>query len=382
MSSPLESYRALLASGALHPDPAQAMAVEKLESLAKAVAAYEPSQGEGGWFARFGFANRTAPQLAWYADDGMQNLGKQGLYIYGDVGKGKSMLMDLFFGAAAVRHKRRVHFHEFMRDVHRQLHLLRQDKSISDPIPPLAQGIASEAWLLCFDEFQVTDIGDAMILGRVFQALFDCGVVMVVTSNRPPDDLFKGGLQRERFLPAIALIKERLDVLELAAARDYRLGRGQGIKVYHTPDGPAADEALESIFTNYNNGHAPRRDSIFVLGRELAVPRAGEGIAWFTFEELCERPLGPSDYLAIASLYPVVMLSGIPVLSPANRDAAKRFVTLIDALYEHNVELICSAAAPPDQLYPAGEGSFEFRRTVSRLMEMQAADYLALQHLP
>jgi cell division protein ZapE len=383
MSGPLAAYRALIATGELRPDPVQAMAVQKLESLAKAVASFHPGQGQNSWLGRFGFGNHGTPQLAWYADDGM-DVGKQGLYMFGDVGKGKSMLMDLFFDSTPVASKRRVHFHEFMRDVQTRLHALRQDKSVKDPdpIPRLAREIAQASWLLCFDELQVTDIGDAMILGRLFQCLFENGVVLMITSNRPPDDLYKDGLQRERFLPFIALIKERLDVLELAAERDYRMGRDRDATVYYAPATAATEATLRSQFLSLNAGKPTKADTIYVRGRSLAVPRMGEGIAWFTFDELCRAALGPSDYLAIASLCQTVILSNVPILRPDDRDAARRFVTLIDALYEHNVHFICSAAAPPETLYPAGEGAFEFKRTVSRLMEMQSPAYLAQQHLP
>jgi len=384
MSGPLEAYRNLLAAGTLHLDPVQAMAVEKLESLAKAVVSYQPAQGQGGWLSRFGFGNQSAPQLAWFADDGMDSVGRQGLYLYGDVGKGKSMLMDLFFTATDVAAKRRVHFHEFMRDVQSRLHALRQDKTVKDPdpIPRLAREIAQTSWLLCFDELQVTDIGDAMILGRLFQGMFDAGVVLMITSNRPPDDLYKDGLQRERFLPFIALLREKLDVLELAAERDYRLGRDRDATVYYAPASAATEATLRSQFMSLNAGKAPHHDTLNVMGRHVAVERMGAGIAWFTFDELCRTALGPSDYLALASLCHTVMISHIPVLSPDDRDAARRFVTLIDALYEHNVHFICSAAAAPDKLYPAGDGAFEFKRTVSRLMEMQSPAYLAQEHLP
>ena len=384
MSGPLAAYRALLAEGKLNPDPVQAMAVAKLESLAKAVVSYQPAQGHGSWLGRFGIGNHGGHSLEWLADDGLEGVGKQGLYLYGDVGKGKSMLMDLFFDSVPVASKRRVHFHEFMRDVQQRLHTLRQDKSIkeADPIPQLARDVAHENWLLCFDELQVTDIGDAMILGRLFQGLLDNGVVLMITSNRPPDDLYKDGLQRDRFTPFIGLIKEKLDVLELAAERDYRLGRDRDATVYYAPASSATEATLRSQFLSLNDGKSPVADTVYVLGRTLNAPRSGAGIVWFTFDELCRSALGPSDYLALASNYHTLMLSGIPLLGPDERDAAKRFVTLIDALYEHNVHFICSAAAPPDGLYPTGDGAFEFKRTVSRLMEMQSAAYLGQQHLP
>ncbi len=382
MNGPLTRYRALLAEGKLRPDSAQAFAVEKFESLHKALAAYGPAQGEQGWLARFGFGQRSPRRLQWTPGDCESNDFKQGLYIYGEVGRGKSMLMDLFFGTAPVTAKRRVHFHEFMRDVHAAIHVWRQDsnRKENNPLPELARQIAKKAWLLCFDELQVTDIGDAMILGRLFQELFSLGVVVVTTSNRGPDDLYKDGLQRERFLPFIGLIKGHLDVLELNSERDYRMGRKRGMQVYYTPVN-GGDGELARCFDRLTGGMAPVVDHIHVQGRVWAVPKSADGVAWFDFDGLCGTALGPTDYLELATLYHTVILSGVPTLSPDRRDVAKRFVTLIDALYEHKVTFICSAAAPPDGLYPDGDNSFEFRRTVSRLIEMQAADYLGQQHL-
>jgi cell division protein ZapE len=383
-TGPLAAYRAALADGSIRPDVAQAMAVEKFESLHKALSSYRPSQGESGWLARFGFGQKAPTPLQWTAGD-LSNLSspKQGLYIYGDVGRGKSMLMDLFFATAPVEAKLRVHFHEFMRDVHSGIHRWRKDKTAkeSDPIPPLAREIAKRSWLLCFDELQVSDIGDAMILGRLFDQLFSLGVVVVTTSNRHPDDLYKDGLQRERFLPFIAEIKQRLDVLELDSERDYRLGRKKGMHVFHSPLGPDADAELVRCFARLTGGVPTGEEEIHVNGRILVVPKAADGVAWFHFDDLCRKALGASDYLELATLYHTVILTGIPTLSPANRDAAKRFVTLIDALYEHKVTFVCSAAAPPQTLYPSGDGAFEFQRTVSRLMEMQSAEYLGLEHL-
>ncbi len=388
MTGPLTKYRAMLAEGGLRPDPAQAMAVEKLESLNNALASYKPAQGEQGWLARFGFGQRSAKPLRWSPGDCESAELKQGLYIYGEVGRGKSMLMDLFFSSAPVEAKQRVHFHEFMRNVHAGVHQWRQDRSRkeNDPIPELARGIARNSWLLCFDELQVTDIGDAMILGRLFQELFALGVVVVTTSNRPPDDLYKDGLQRERFLPFITLLKQRLDLLELNSDRDYRLGRKKGIQVYYVPEGGingggGGDADLARCFDRLTGGRAPRVEQIHVLGRSWAVPRSADGVAWFGFDELCRSALGPTDYLELATLYHTVIVSGVPALSPANRDAAKRFVTLIDALYEHKVTFICSAEVAPQMLYANGDGSFEFHRTVSRLMEMQSEEYLLRAHL-
>ncbi|MDR3441085.1 cell division protein ZapE [Telmatospirillum sp.] len=383
MDGPLARYRAMLGAGELRTDPAQAMAIEKLESLHKALASFNPSQGAGGWLARFGFGQRSAARLQWTPGDCESNVPKQGLYLYGDVGRGKSMLMDLFFAGAPVEAKRRVHFHAFMRDVHAEMNRWRQDngRGDGDPIPHLAKSIAAQSWLLCFDELQVSDIADAMILGRLFQCLFSEGVVVVTTSNRPPDDLYKYGLQRDRFLPFIAVIKETLDILELNSEGDYRLGRKTGMQVYYTPLTGQSETALAHCFGRLTAGQTPRVERIEVPGRQWNVPRAADGVAWFGFDELCRAHLGATDYLALATLYHTVILSDIPVLSPADRDAAKRFVTLVDALYEHKVTLICSAAASPQALYQTGDGAFEFHRTVSRLMEMQSEEYLRHRHL-
>jgi len=382
MPGPLEKYRALLAEGALGPDSAQAMAVEKLESLTKALNSYHPEQGERGWLARFGFGERSPKQLQWRSGDSEATGAKQGLYIFGAVGRGKSMLMDLFFAAANVEAKRRVHFHAFMQEVHGAIFRWQQqmDGDREAQIPHLAREIAAQSWLLCFDELQVTDIADAMILGRLFQALFDLGVVMVITSNRPPDDLYKDGLQRERFLPFIALLKERLDLLELEASKDYRIGRKMGMQVYFTPV-QGSEAYLEDSFRRLTAGGVAKPETMSVLGRNWIVPRAADGVAFLDFEHLCGGSFGPADYLALTTRYHAIVLSGIPRLSPDRRDVAKRFVTLVDAIYEHKVTLVCSAEVGPDDLYPAGDGSFEFHRTVSRLMEMQSQDYLSQVHL-
>ncbi|MTJ81782.1 MAG: cell division protein ZapE [Telmatospirillum sp.] len=381
MDGPLVKYRALLAGGGLRPDPAQAMAVEKLESLHKALQSFEPAQGPSGWLSRFGFGQRSVKRLQWTPGDCETSEPRQGLYLYGDVGRGKSMLMDLFFAGAPVAAKRRVHFHAFMRDVHAKLHEMRQQGGDGDPIPALARAIAGESWLLCFDELQVTDIGDAMILGRLFQCLFAEGVVVVTTSNRPPGELYKYGLQRERFLPFIALIEASLDILELTSNGDYRLGRKAGMTVYHTPLNGGSETALAHCFARLPGGRTPAGETIDLMGRHWTVPRAADGVAWFEFDDLCRANLGAADYLALAARYHTVILSDIPVLSPADRDVAKRFVLLIDALYEQKVTLVCSAAATPQALYRSGDGSFEFQRTVSRLMEMQSEQYLQHQHL-
>jgi cell division protein ZapE len=292
------------------------------------------------------------------------------------------MLMDLFFETAPVEKKRRVHFHEFMLEVHDRLHRHRQEAAAEgEDVAVLADAIAADATLLCFDEFQVTNIADAMLLGRLFAALFDLGVVVVATSNVAPDELYAGGLQRERFLPFIDLLKERLDILALDGLMDYRLARLQGMRVYHQPLDAAASAALDEAFAQLTDGAAGEPATLTVQGRRLAVPRAAKGVARFRFADLCERPLGAADYIAIATHFHTVVLAEIPQMSRAQRNEARRFMTLIDALYEHKVNLVCSAAAAPDALYAEGDGAFEFRRTASRLMEMQSRDYLARPHL-
>jgi cell division protein ZapE len=366
---PLFAFRALVATHALQPDPAQSLAVEKLQSLWQALRNYQPSAGGVGWKERLGLARRR--------DD-----PPQGLYICGPVGTGKSMLMDLFFAAVTLERKRRVHFHAFMQEVHGRLFAWRQASKgeKADPLPEIAEEIAGEAWLLCFDEFHVVNIADAMILQRLFEALFAAGTVVVATSNWPPDRLYEGGLQRERFLPFIALVKEKLDVLQLDGGRDWRRQRLKTLPVYHAPLGPNAERALDEGFAALTAGATAQPTSLTVQGRNLACSAAARGVARFTFDELCARPLGAADYLAIAAAFHTVVLSDVPVLGEQNRNEARRFITLIDALYEAKTKLILSAAAPPDRLYPTGDGAEEFKRTASRLMEMRSAEYLALEH--
>lgn len=366
-ASPLAVYRARVAAGDLRTDPAQELAAEKLESLARALRDYRPGE-QGGWRARLGLARR--PELP-----------PQGLYLFGSVGRGKSLLMDIFFATAAPAMKRRTHFHAFMLDVHERLHRARQRKAERDPIAPLARELAQEAWLLCFDEFQVTNIADAMILGRLFAGLFEAGVVVVATSNTAPDDLYAGGLQRDRFLPAIALLKERLDLLELDGVTDYRRDRIKGMTVFHSPLGPRATAALDAAFSSLTDGAAAAPAEIAVQGRVLSVPRAALGVARAGFADLCVKPLGPADFLALAKAFHTVVLDDVPVLSAEKRNEARRFITLIDALYEHRTKLVCAAAAQPDALHEAGDHAAEFRRTASRLHEMQSAAYLAQAHV-
>ena len=366
---PLVAYRARRRDGDLHHDAVQALAAEKLQALWHALRHYKPSGGGSGWRARLGLGRRPAEPAP------------QGLYLYGPVGRGKSMLMDLFFDSVAGGHKRRVHFHEFMLEVHATLHDWRKrDGALDDPLPKIAAEIARDTWLLCFDEFQVDNIADAMILGRLFEGLFDEGVVVVATSNTHPDNLYRDGLQRDRFLPFIGVLKTRIDILELEAMRDYRRDRLAGMAVYHTPPGPAADAALDAAFAELTGGAAPEPAEIAVLGRTVPVPAAAKGVARFAFADLCEKPLGAPDYLAIAKAYHTVILSDVPLLPPARRNEAKRMVTLIDALYEHRVNMVISAAAGPDALCTEGDTAAAFERTASRLIEMQSEDYIKTPH--
>ena len=365
-------YRALVSSGELKADAAQELAAEKLTSLAHALTAYTPASGKKGWRARLGLGAKA------------EGAPPQGLYLYGGVGRGKSMLMNLFYETVPITAKDRVHFHAFMRDIHAEIHRRRQMpmyEDEGDPIPGMADGIADNTTLLCLDGLEVRDIADAMIVGRLFQKLFERGVVVVATSNRHPDDLYKHGLQRERFLPFIAIIKQKLDLLPLDAAQDYRLGRLAGQTVYHMPLGAQADAALDAAWARLTDDAAPAPDYVQMPGRKITVPAAAREVARFSFSDLCEQPLGPSDYLAIAAQFSTMILKGIPQMNEEKKDSARRFVTLIDALYEHRSALVCSAAVGPTELYVGREGGFEFHRTASRLIEMQAADYIKQRHI-
>ena len=364
MSGPVRvAYDALIDANELKPDPAQARAVAALDRLA--------STFEGG-----GFLSRLF---------GSRNDGPAGVYLWGGVGRGKSMLMDLAFAHVDVTPKRRVHFHEFMLETHERLRNARRREE-GDPIEPVARQIASEAKLLCFDELHVTNPADAMILSRLFGKLLEQGVKVVTTSNRPPRDLYKGGLNRELFVPFIELIEQRMLVVEVNGPTDYRLDRLTGVKVWHVPNGPEATAALSRAFfqlTDYpveDRAKVPAEDIDLGGGRTLHVPKSLKGVAVFSFKRLCGEARGAADYLAIARRYHTVIIVGIPVMGPSMRNEAARFVTLIDALYEHRVKLLAAADDVPEKLYPEGDGTFEFQRTVSRLEEMQSAEYLAQGH--
>ena len=376
MRGPLPAYRAKVAAGELAADSAQQLAAERLQRLWSRLRGYDPSPrpGNGG-----GFLTRL---LRLRPTDGADEDRPHGLYLVGEVGRGKSMLMDLFFAAADVPRKQRIHFHRFMQTVHKRFHAFkRAHPEIEDPIPPLADSIASDSALLCFDEFQVNDIADAMILGRLFQALFERGVVVVATSNTAPDDLFRGQPGRDAFLPFIELIKQKLDVLALDAGRDFRRSRLRGMRTWHVPADARADRALDAAFAELTGDAAGRPETLAVMGRKLVVPIAAEGVARFDFATLCGTALGAGDYLALATHFHTLILDAIPRLSPANYDVARRFITLIDTLYDHRVKLVASADAMPDQLYQYGENARMFERTASRLDEMRSEDWQALPHL-
>ena len=365
-------YQALVASGAIEPDAAQAEAAEALAELEARLVNYKPVRKQGLLGRLFADRNGAPPR---------------GLYVHGEVGRGKTMLMDLFFQHSSVVHKRRAHFHEFMAEVHERIFGYRQNIARGeipdgDVIGRTAAAIFDEAWLLCFDEFHVTDIADAMILCRLFAKLFERGTVVVATSNVAPDDLYKGGLNRALFLPFIAQISDHMDVLRLDARTDFRLEKLAGVKMWLVPANRDADAALDSAWTKMT-GNAPCKPrDISIKGRILHVPCSAHGVARFSFADLCEKPLAASDYLRLAHDYHTILVDRIPVMDYPDRNAAKRFIALIDTLYDNAVKLMASAETDPQSLYLATEGheAGEFKRTSSRLIEMSSESYLALPH--
>jgi len=356
----LEKYRRLLADGKIAPDSAQALAVEKLQILTNRLINYAPP-ARTDFFSFFTRHRGEVPR---------------GLYIFGAVGRGKTMLMDLFFSTAAVRQKRRAHFHEFMAEVHARLAIARREAK-EDPAVAVAKAIAAEARLLCLDELFVIDIADATILSRLFATLFAAGTIVVLTSNTHPRDLYKDGRNRDLFLPFIDLVEENMELLQLEAARDYRLEQLGNCSLYFCPLGPAADASMDDLWSRLTFGEPCRRETLSVLGHELIVPSASFGAARFAFADLFEKPLGAADYIALARHYHTVFVDGIRVMEREHRNEARRFITFIDTIYDHHSGFVASAQAEPDALYRAGDGAEHFERTASRLNEMRQVHYLA-----
>lgn len=368
----LKAYELLVASSAIEPDAAQREVADAFGDLEQRLSHYKPPRKQGLLGRLFADKDNGAPH---------------GLYVHGEVGRGKTMLMDLFFQQCPIDHKRRAHFHEFMTEVHERIYGFRQQVSRgeipdADVIALTANAIFEQAWLLCFDEFHVTDIADAMILGRLFARLFELGTVVVATSNVAPEDLYKGGLNRSLFLPFIAQIEKHMSVLRLEARTDFRLEKLAGVKMWLVPADAAAAAALDKAWAKMT-GNAPRRPrDISIKGRNLHVPCSANGVARFSFADLCEQPLAASDYLRLARDYHTLMIDRIPVMDYPERNAAKRFITLIDTLYDNGVKLMASAAADPLSLYLASDGveASEFKRTSSRLIEMGSQSYLGRPH--
>ena len=372
--SPLEHYRALSETGELKPDEAQWRAAAAFDALYRKLKTYRPRRRR--LFSVGGNGHEV-----------------KGIYLHGDVGRGKSFLMDLFFSDLPLAKKRRVHFNAFMAETHQRIHewrTLSEDERESrdefvreagdDPIAPVAKRIASEATLLAFDEFQVTDVADAMILGRLFEKLFAQGVIIVATSNMPPQRLYEGGLNRGLFLPFIAMIEEKMQVVELNGPRDYRLGRMDDLNVYITPLNAEADAAMEAIWERLTDTKRGGPQTLFVLQRKLIVPEAERGVARFPFDALCRQPLGAADYVVLAKTFHTILIDHVPSFGPEDANVARRFTLLVDTLYDERVKLVCSAAASPAELCSRCEDADWFKRAASRLMEMQSTHYLRTSH--
>jgi cell division protein ZapE len=356
----LDAYERVLSSGKFSADAAQRAAAERLQALYYELLSFKV--GRSSKLRRF----LSPPPVP------------RGVYFWGGVGRGKSFLMDCFYDAVPYRRKRRVHFHAFMHDVHRQLKKLKGEK---DPLARLAENIAKELRLLCFDEFHVSDIADAMILGRLLEALFERGVVFVMTSNYPPDKLYPNGLQRENFLPTIALIKSRMDVLEIDSGVDYRLRTLEQVEIFHYPADAAAESKMAEYFNSIAAGAGAAGGSVEILGRQIPTLRRGNGVIWFDFKALCGGPRSQNDYLELAISCHTVLMSAIPRMSSTMASEARRFTWLVDIFYDHKVKLIATADCGPDELYTEGTQASEFFRTASRLTEMRSREYLGLPHL-
>jgi cell division protein ZapE len=369
-------YAALITEGKIEADPGQLMLAGHLSALAHRLEQRRLARKSSslGWL--FGKREQAGPPL-------------KGLYVYGEVGRGKTMLMDLFFATSEVQRKRRVHFHEFMADVHERVHVFRQEIKNGtlpeqDPILRAAAAIAEETWLLCFDEFHVTDIADAMILGRLFTRLFELGIVVVATSNLAPSELYKDGLNRGLFLPFIALLQRQCEVVRLDARIDFRLEKLTGMPTWYVPANAKAEAALDEAWRRLAGEHSGAPHELVVKGHITRVPKAAMGVARFSFDDLCAQPLAAADYLKIAHEFHTIVLDRIPVMDYNRRNEAKRFIILIDTLYDHAVKLLASAQAQPDELYSGTDGyeALEFKRTASRLIEMRSQSYLGLPHGP
>lgn len=364
---PSTRYRNLIKDGRLETDAGQLDVLKRLDALALKLDGYGPPAPANG--------------LAWLFKRKSSGAAPHSVYIWGDVGRGKTLIMDLFHDAIAPKTKRRVHFHAFMQEVHRDIHAYRkdQDKGLidvdADPIASVARTIAGDASVLCLDEFQVKDITDAMILGRLFEALHKAGCIIVSTSNIPPDELYRNGLNRNLFEPFIEFIKSRFDVIQLDGPSDYRLDKLSGEEVYFCPLGPGSLARLKLLWRKVTGHDGGVPGELEVQGRVLPVPRTARGAAWFTFSDLCEKPLGAADYLAIADAYKIVFIEGVRELGEAQGNAARRFINLIDTLYDAHVRVVISADTPPQGIYRYADTPVEFARTVSRLTEMQSVQW-------
>lgn len=364
MTTVSELYQARVSAGQLEADPAQRSVLPAMDRVARDLSDLSKAQPvKTGWLSRLVSGAPDTPPA-----------GPKGLYLWGGVGRGKSMLMDLIMDAAPITKKRRVHFHEFMQEIHAGLDIARK-RGDRDAVRPIAAEIAGQTRLLCFDEMQISDIADAMIVGRLFELLFAEGVIVVTTSNRVPEDLYKNGLNRQLFLPFIGLIRERMEVVELVSATDHRQDRTEGGQVWFSPADADATAQMDRLWQVETGGASPTPLTLSINGRKVELPRYVGRVARVGFWDLCGRPLGPADYLAVAEALDVLFIDTIPRLSQSNFNEAKRFVTLVDALYEAKVRLIASGADEPERLYAEGEGAFEFERTASRLREMRDADW-------